>query len=339
MAKRGAASVAENPSRKADVRTLIPDDEMVDLYRKMLMARRFEERCAQSYTQAKIGGYCHLYIGQEATGAGFLSVLRPNWDYVITAYRDHVQPLFMGTDAGALMAELYGRKTGTSGGKGGSMHLYDVPRGFMGGWGIVGGQTPIGTGLAFAAKYRGEDRVTLCFMGDGAVPIGAFHESLNLAGILGLPIVYIIENNMWAMGTALQYSNAIKDLHMHGEHYNLGHRQVDGMDLWAVRECAEDAVAAARRGEPQLIEAITYRFRGHSMADAGQYRTKEEVQEWRERDPLEQVTRYLLDNHIVTEDQINDINEDIRAQMKAAADFADESPAPTAEDLYSNIYI
>lgn len=338
MARRGAAAVAEPAAQEADVQAPYTNEELVDLYRKMLMARRFEERSAQSYTQAKIGGYCHLYIGQEATGAGFLSVLRPNWDYVITAYRDHIQPLFMGTPAGPLMAELYGKATGVSGGKGGSMHFYDVERGFMGGWGIVGGQIPIGIGLAFGSKYKGEDRVTLTFMGDGAAPIGAFHESMNLAGILDLPVVIIIENNQYAMGTALEYTNAQPDLHKYGEGYGIEHRQVDGMDLFAVRRCAEEVVAKARAGKPQLVEALTYRYRGHSMADAGQYRTKEEVAEHRERDPVEWLARYLMDHKILTEDEIGQINDEVRKEIKEATDFAENSPFPTADDLYRNVY-
>lgn len=338
MARRGAAALAEAHAPRADNEAPFSNDQLVDLYRKMLAARRFEERSAQAYTQAKIGGYCHLYIGQEASGAGFLSSLRMGWDYVITAYRDHVAPLFMGTPAGELMAELYGKSTGVSGGKGGSMHLYDASRGFMGGWGIVGGQIPIAIGLAFAAKYRKEDRVTLCFIGDGAAPIGAFHESLNLAGILDLPIVFVIENNAYAMGTALEFTNSRTDLHMYGEGYGIEHRPVDGMDLFAVRRCAEEVVEKARNGKPQLVESITYRFRGHSMADAGQYRTKEEVQEWRDRDPVEWLERYLKEHGILTEDQIGSINDDVRHEMKEAVDFAENSSAPTADDLYRNVY-
>ncbi|HEY3265419.1 MAG TPA: pyruvate dehydrogenase (acetyl-transferring) E1 component subunit alpha [Armatimonadota bacterium] len=339
MARRGAAAVAEPATEEAAVACPYSNDELVDVYRKMLEARRFEERSAQAYTQAKIGGYCHLYIGQEASGAGFLSALRPNWDYVITAYRDHAAPLFMGSPPGPLMAELFGKATGVSGGKGGSMHLYDAKRGFMGGWGIVGGQIPIAIGLAFAAKYRNEDRVTICFIGDGAAPIGAFHESLNLAGILDLPIVFVIENNAWAMGTALKYTNSTPDLHMYGEGYNIEHRPVDGMDLFAVKRCADDAVAKARAGKPQLIESITYRYRGHSMADAGQYRTKEEVQEWRERDPVEWLAGYLKEHGILTEDELGQINDDVREAMKAAVEFADQSPLPGAEELYKNVYV
>lgn len=337
MAKRSAA-VATPPAHSAESQPPFTREELVDVYRKMLMARRFEERSAQAYTQAKIGGYCHLYIGQEATGAGFLSALRPNWDYVITAYRDHIQPLFMGTPPGPLMAELYGKATGVSGGKGGSMHFYDVKHGFMGGWGIVGGQIPIGIGLAFSAKYQREDRVTLCFLGDGAVPIGAFHESLNLAAILDLPIVFIIENNEYAMGTPLKFSNAQADLHRYGASYGMDHRQIDGMDLFTVKRCADDVVAKAREGRPQLVEARTYRYRGHSMADAGQYRTKEEVAEHRERDPVEWLARYLVTEGILSEEGIAEINDDVRRELKEAVEFAENSPLPTEDDLYRNIY-
>jgi pyruvate dehydrogenase E1 component alpha subunit len=340
MARRSAASaVAGKPPAQEDYRSIIPVAELKTIYRQMLVARRFEEKCAQSYTQAKIGGYCHLYIGQEAVAGGFLPLLRPNWDYVVTGYRDHVQPLFMGTPPGPVMAELYGKVTGTSGGKGGSMHLYDVPRGFMGGWGIVGGQVPLGIGFAFAAKYRGEDRVTLASLGDGATPIGAFHESMNLAGILDLPIVIIIENNRWAMGTGLQYTNASEELHRYGEGYGIEHRSVDGMDLWKVRAVAEEVIAKARAGKPQLVEALTYRFRGHSMADAGQYRTKEEVNQWRERDPLEQVARYLEEIGAVTGDDLEEMNEAVRKEVQEAVDFAEASPFPPAENLYSNVYV
>jgi pyruvate dehydrogenase E1 component alpha subunit len=338
MAKRGAVAVAERPAKEADVTAPYSNDELADLYQKMLEARRFEERSAQAYTQAKIGGYCHLYIGQEATGAGFLSAIRPHWDYVITGYRDHVAPLFLGSPPGPLMAELYGKSTGVSGGKGGSMHFYDPDRGFMGGWGIVGGQIPIAIGLAYAAKYRGEDRVTLCFFGDGAAPIGAFHESMNIAGILGLPIVFIIENNAYAMGTPLRNSNARPDLHMYGEGYAMDHQPVDGMDLFAVKRVADEVVAKARAGRPQLVEANTYRFRGHSMADAGQYRTKEEVQEWRDRDPVEWLEKYVQAHGILTEEEVGRINDEVRQAMKEAVEFAENSPEPTADELYTNVY-
>src|SRR5687768_5857517 len=258
------------------------------LLRSMLLQRRFEERCAEAYALGKIGGFCHLYIGQEAVSTGTLSVIRPD-DYVITTYRDHGQALARGIPARSIMAELFGRVTGCARGKGGSMHIFDRNTNFLGGHGIVGAHVPLATGVGFAIKYRGGDQVCICFMGESVVNTGAFHEALNMAGLWKLPVVYIIENNRYGMGTALERASAIHAIYERGAAYNIARAQCDGQDVFEMQKAVKEALDRARKeSQPTLLEARTYRFMGHSMSDAvsGTYRSKKELEEWQQRDPI-----------------------------------------------------
>src|ERR1041384_6663227 len=274
-----------------------------ELLRSMLLQRRFEERCAEAYALGKIGGFCHLYIGQEAVSTGTLSVLRRD-DYVITTYRDHGQALARGISARAVMAELFGRIDGVARGKGGSMHIFDKSLNFLGGHGIVGAHVPLGTGVGFAIKYRGGDQVCVCFMGESVVNTGAFHEALNMAGLWKLPVVYVIENNRYGMGTALERASAIHDIYERGAAYNMAKATCDGQDVFAVREAMKECVDRARTDyAPTLLEGRPYRFMGHSMSDAvsGTYRPKSELEEWQKRDPI-----VLLRVHMQENGQLND---------------------------------
>jgi len=313
-------------------------EELLEMYRRMLLIRAFEEKAAEMYTKGKIGGFLHLYSGQEAVAVGFISVLRED-DYVVGAYREHGQCIAKGAEPKYVMAELYGKATGVSKGKGGSMHMFDVKRGFLGGHGIVGGGMPLAIGVGFAIKYRKTDQVCVCFFGDGAVNEGAFHEALNMVALWNLPVIYVLENNMYAMGTAVYRASSIPDLIRRASCYDIEREQVDGMDVLAVREAAERAVRKAREDkEPRFIEAITYRFRGHSMADPAAYRTKEEVEEWRKRDPIPRMEQYLKDNRMVTDDDIKAMRTEVDAEIQEAVDFAESSPFPPPDALYEAIY-
>ncbi|HUV04897.1 MAG TPA: pyruvate dehydrogenase (acetyl-transferring) E1 component subunit alpha [Armatimonadota bacterium] len=313
-------------------------EELLEMYRQMLLIRAFEEKAAEMYTKGKIGGFLHLYSGQEAVAVGFISVLRED-DYVVGAYREHGQCIAKGAEPKHVMAELYGKATGVSKGKGGSMHMFDVKRGFLGGHGIVGGGMPIAIGVGLAIKYRKTDQVCVCFFGDGAVNEGSFHEALNMVALWNLPVIYVLENNMYAMGTAVYRASSIPDLIRRASCYDIEREQVDGMDLLAVREVAERAVRKAREDrEPRFIEAITYRFRGHSMADPAAYRTKEEVEEWRKRDPILRMEGYLKDNRMVTDDDIKAMRAEVDAEIQEAVDFAESSTFPPPDALYEDIY-
>lgn len=314
--------------------------KLLEMYRMMLLIRRFEERTAQMYGMQKIGGFCHLYIGQEAVGVGAVSALRPG-DQFISAYRDHGHILAMGGEPAAVMAELFGKATGVSKGKGGSMHLFDVEKGFFGGHGIVAGQVPVATGMAFAAKYRKEDKVVLCSMGEGTVHQGAFHESLNLAKLWHLPVIYMIENNRYGMGTPMERASAVWDLSEKACSYDMARATVDGMDVLAVHDTvAEAIVRATRDSEPTLIEARTYRFRGHSMSDPvhSHYRTKEEVEEQKKLDPILIFQQKLLDDKVLTAEKIKEYEDEIKKIVLDAVDFAEKSPLPAMEELYTEIY-
>ncbi|HOC24289.1 MAG TPA: pyruvate dehydrogenase (acetyl-transferring) E1 component subunit alpha [bacterium] len=314
--------------------------KLLEMYRMMLLIRRFEERTAQMYGMQKIGGFCHLYIGQEAVGVGAVSALRPG-DQFISAYRDHGHILAMGGEPNAVMAELFGKATGVSRGKGGSMHLFDVEKGYYGGHGIVAGQVPVATGMAFAAKYRKEDKVILCSMGEGTVHQGAFHESLNLAKLWRLPVIYMIENNRYGMGTPLERASAVWDLSEKACSYDMARATVDGMDVLAVHDVvAEAIVRATRDGEPTLIEARTYRFRGHSMSDPvhSHYRTKEEVEEQKRQDPILIFQQKLIDDKILTPEKVKEYEDEIKKIVLDAVDFAEKSPLPALEELYTEIY-
>jgi pyruvate dehydrogenase E1 component alpha subunit len=305
----------------------------------MLLIRRFEERCAQIYVEGKIGGFLHLYIGQEAVGVAATSLLRSD-DYFITSYRDHGYALASGTDARPLMAELCGRLGGISRGKGGSMHFYDVPRGNFGGDGIVGGHLPVAAGMGYAIRLRGTDQVVLCFFGDGAVNEGAFHEALNVSALWDLPVVYIIENNRYGMGTSLDRASSVKDLYQRASAYGIPRREVNGMDLMACRTAFAEAITRARREKrPTLVEAETYRYRGHSMSDPGKYRTKEEVEQMMSYDPIFQFGSRLKDQERFTQAELDEVEREVREIVDEAVRFAERSPWPPPETLYEDVYV
>jgi pyruvate dehydrogenase E1 component alpha subunit len=314
-------------------------DEALALYRAMLLIRRFEERCAQIYVEGRIGGFLHLYIGQEAVAVAAMSLLRPD-DYFVTSYRDHGYALARGTDPRPLMAELCGKVGGISRGKGGSMHFYDVPSGNFGGDGIVGGHLPVAAGMGYAIRLRGTDQAVLCFFGDGAINEGAFHEALNVSALWGLPVVYIIENNRYGMGTSLDRASSVKDLYQRGSAYGIPRRDVDGMDLLTVREALGEAIDRARKDkQPTLVEVETYRYRGHSMSDPGKYRTKEEVEEMMGHDPILRFGKVLKEQHKVPDAELEAMDKDVQAQVADAVRFADQSPWPAAETLYEDVYV
>jgi pyruvate dehydrogenase E1 component alpha subunit len=314
-------------------------DEALAHYRAMLLIRRFEERCAQLYVEGRIGGFLHLYIGQEAVAVGAMSLLRGD-DYFITSYRDHGYALARGTDPRPLMAELCGKIGGISRGKGGSMHFYDVPAGNFGGDGIVGAHLPVAAGLGYAIRMRETDQVVLCFFGDGAVNEGAFHEALNVSALWGLPVVFIIENNRYGMGTSIARASSVKDLYQRGSAYGMPRADVNGMDLLAVRQALGEAIDRARREKrPTLLEAETYRYRGHSMSDPGKYRKKEEIEEMMANDPVLLFAKHLRKKVRVAEADLEALDKDVIAQVDDAVTFADESPWPAPETLYEDVYV
>jgi len=308
-------------------------------YESMYLMRKFEEKAGQLYGQQKIRGFCHLYIGQEACAAGAVTALEKG-DKYITAYRDHAHPLALGTDPKHIMAELYGKETGVSKGKGGSMHMFDKERGFVGGHGIVGGQIPLGAGLAFAEKYNKTKKVCITYMGDGAVRQGSFHESLNLAMHYKLPVIFAIENNGYAMGTSVQRTSNVHDLYTLGEAYDMPSRSVDAMNVEEVHHAIADAAERARKGDgPTLLELRTYRYKGHSMSDPAKYRTKEELEAYKKRDPIEQVKDSILKNKFATEEDLEKINKDIKDQVAESVKFSEESSYPSTDELYKDVYV
>jgi len=310
----------------------------IDWFKSMLLMRRFEEKAGQLYIQQKFGGFCHLYIGQEALVAGAISAITKD-DNMITAYRNHAHALGKGMDPKVAMAELYGKITGCSKGKGGSMHFFDKSLNYFGGHGIVGGQIPLGAGLAFADKYNKTKNVTLCYMGDGAIRQGAFHEALNMAMSWKLPVIYIIENNRYAMGTSVERTSNVTDLYKLGHAYEMPSFQVNGMSCEAVHEAISSAVDHARKGNgPTLLEIETYRYKGHSMSDPRKYRTKEEEKEYMSYDPINSVLKTIRDNKYMTEKEIEGVYADIKKQIEAAVLFAEESPFPAPEDIYQDVY-
>lgn len=308
-------------------------------FREMYLMRKFEERCGQLYIQQKFGGFCHLYIGQEAVLSGMREAIRPT-DRVITAYRDHAHPLVLGTDPKYVMAEMFGKKTGTSKGKGGSMHMFDKERNLFGGHGIVGGQIGLGAGIAFADKYRKEDHVTVCFMGDGAARQGMLHETFNMAMTWKLPVIFIIENNQYAMGTSVERTSNVTDLETLGASYKMPSATVDGMSPEAVRDAISEAADRGRKGEgPTLLDIQTYRYKGHSMSDPQKYRTKNEVASYVERDPIAHVRGIILENKWNTEEELKAVEKEVKAQVEEAIKFAEESPLPDASELYEDVYM
>jgi len=311
---------------------------LLEMYRQLVLLRRFEEKTAQQYGLQKIGGFCHLYIGQEAVAVGVEAALNDD-DYVITAYRDHGQALARGTPPGEVMAEMFGKATGCAKGKGGSMHLYDIPRHFYGGWGIVGAQIPLALGTAWASKYRGDNRVTVCYFGEAAVNQGAFHEALNMASLWKVPAVFICENNRYGMGTPISVSSAEVEVYKRGCANKVPGEAVDGLDVLAMYDAAKRAVDYCREGNgPFLLEARTYRYRGHSMSDPAVYRTREEVEEERKRDPIPRLRDYLTSKKKVKEDELVAIEEQVEKDVDAAVKFAEESPWPDPSQLYEDVY-
>jgi len=309
------------------------------MMREMLLIRRFEEKVAEAYALGKIGGFCHLYIGQEAVAVGALAALRPD-DYAISSYRDHGQALVRGISANAVMAELYGKATGCSKGKGGSMHLFDAERRFLGGHGIVGGHISVAAGVAFGVKYRGGDQVCACFFGEAAVNIGAFHEALNMASVWKLPVIFICENNRYGMGTAFERVAAVTDVVEHACSYDMAAEMVNGMDVLEVQAATQRAVARARRGgHPTLLEVRTYRFMGHSMSDPlhGVYRTKEEVEEQKKRDPIAQLAERLKADGVMDQQALEALDAEVHAEVEASLRFAEESPDPSPDQLTADV--
>ncbi len=311
---------------------------MISLYRDMVRIRRFEEEAARQYTRGKMGGFLHLYNGQEAVAVGAISAVEPT-DYILATYREHAHYLARVGDMNAAMAELFGKATGCAKGRGGSMHFFDVSKRFMGGHAIVGGHVPIAAGIAFAAKYRGEPDVTLCFFGDGTANMGAFHEGLALAALWKLPVIFICENNLYSMGTPLYRTLAVEDIAVRAKGYPMAQEIVNGDDVLEVREAVRRAAKRARTESlPILVEAKTYRFRGHSMSDPAKYRTKEEVEEWMKRDPIRNLAQRIYELGAGNEAQLTAIDEEAKRDVAAAVKFADESPLPDPATLFDDIY-
>ena len=331
---------AKTPRKSNGAADAVDKDQLLEFYRQMLLIRRFEERAGQLYGMGLIGGFCHLYIGQEAVAVGVQSV-KEKGDQIITAYRDHGHMLACGMDPKEVMAELTGRATGASKGKGGSMHMFSVENDFYGGHGIVGAQVSIGTGLALANKYKGDNKVCFTYFGDGAANQGQVYESFNMAELWKLPVVYIIENNQYAMGTSIERSSSTVDLSKRGVSFNIPGESVDGMDVLAVRDAAEKAADRARSGKgPVILEMKTYRYRGHSMSDPGKYRTREEIDDVRKRrDPLEHVAKLLEDRGWAKEEELKALDTEVRRIVSEAADFARNSPEPDLSELMTDVYL
>lgn len=337
------AKAAKNISSVKEVSaadTPVTKELLLKMYREMLLIRRFEEKAGQLYGMGLIGGFCHLYIGQEAVVVGMQSCVTPN-DANITSYRDHAHMLACGMSPNAIMAELTGRIDGASKGKGGSMHMFSTEKHFYGGHGIVGAQVPLGTGIAFAHKYRGNGALSLVYFGDGSVNQGQVYEAFNMASLWKLPVIYIIENNEYAMGTSTKRSHAMTELYKRGEAFGIQGKQVNGMDVVAVREAGLEAVAHVRAGKgPFILEMKTYRYRGHSMSDPAKYRSKEEVEDYKEnRDPIEGLKARLLAEKFASEDMLKEIDKEVKAIAAEAADFAQKSPEPPESELWTDVLV
>ena len=330
------------PRTKAKPKGLDPAraDEYRGWLRQMLLIRRFEEKAGEAYSLGKIGGFCHLYIGQEAVAVGSLAALGPE-DYITCSYREHGHALARGISAQAVMAELFGKASGCTGGKGGSMHLFDASLGFLGGHGIVGGHIPLTTGMAFAAKYRGTSQVAVCYFGEAAVNNGAFHEALNMAALWKLPAIYLCENNRYGMGTALERASALYDISERACSYDMANEVVDGQDVSTMNAAMERAVQRARNEKlPTLLEVRTYRFMGHSMSDPihGHYRTREEVEDQRKRDPIAVWSQRLIGDGLMDEDAVRAMDKSVMEEVEEAYQFADQAPDPEPEALYRDVY-
>ncbi len=337
--KATTSTTKASPAAKSNGKPKFSKEMYIKWYKDMLLIRRFEEKTGQLYIQQKFGGFCHLYIGQEAIVAGTASACRPD-DKHMTAYRDHGHPIALGTDPRVLMAELYGRSTGCSKGKGGSMHFFDKEKNFMGGHGIVGAQIAMGAGVAFAEQYNGTDNVAVVSMGDGAVRQGALHETFNMAMNWKLPVIFIIENNNYAMGTSVERTTNVTDLSKIGLSYEMPAKVVNGMRPESVHEAVEEACIRARRGDgPTLLDIRTYRYKGHSMSDPQKYRTKDEVAEWMEQDPIQHCLHTIQDNKWLNEQEIEDISAWVKKEVEESVEFAENSPYPEAHELYEDVYM
>ena len=313
-------------------------EEQIELYHQMVLIRRLEERGAELYQKGEIGGFMHLYIGQEAVCTGLIAARRPN-DRVITAYRDHGVAISCGIPANRVMAELLGKKTGTSQGKGGSMHMADPEKNFWGGHAIVGAHLPIATGMALGDKYSKRDNVTICMFGEGATNIGFFHEALNMSKVWSLPVLWVCENNMYGMGTAVDRASAVSSIAVKARGYDMPSERVNGMDVMKVYEAAQKALDAVRSGRgPYLLELTTYRFRGHSMGDPERYRKHEEVTKWEESDPIGVYRRYLVDHKMANAAALDSVDDQAMQEVEAAVQFAEASPEPPLDDLYRDVY-
>jgi len=336
MAKSSAAVKSDG----AETAHAMPDPDVArEWLRAMMLIRRFEERAGEMYAKAKVGGFLHLAIGEEATIVGSVRAMR-DADYLISTYRSHGHALARGTDPNAVMAELFGRETGCSKGRGGSMHMFDGERRFMGGYGIVGGNLPLAAGFALAADYLENEDATLCTFGDGASNQGTFGETMNLAALWKLPVVFMVTNNQFGMGTALERHSAVTDLQRKGEGFGVPGMRCDGMDVLDTYTVIGEALRRAREErQPVLVEAITYRFRGHSMADPEEYRTKEQVAEWRARDPIHMFSDRLVAEGVMTQDDVDALDAEVIARVDDAVAFADSSPFPPPESLYDNVYV
>lgn len=333
------ATVTEKKKASTPKKLQHPKEQYMFWFENMLLQRRFEEKAGQLYGQQKIRGFCHLYIGQEACSAGAASALTKG-DKYITAYRDHGIPLALGTSPNAIMAELYGKKTGTTKGKGGSMHIFDKENGFVGGHGIVGAQIPLGAGIAFAEKYNKTGKLCICYFGDGAIRQGAFHEALNMAMNWKLPVIFVVENNGYAMGTSVARSSNVTELYTLGEAYDIPSEPVDGMSVEAIHEAVGRAAERARKGDgPTFLEFRTYRYRGHSMSDPQKYRSKEEVEEYKHRDPIEQIRAVILEHKLATEEELEAIDVKVKAVVAESVQFAEESEFPDPSEAYTDVYV
>jgi pyruvate dehydrogenase E1 component alpha subunit len=322
------------------VKTVEPSPaQLLEWYRQMSLIRQFEVKCAQSYQQQKIGGFCHLYVGQEAVAVGSIGATRPQ-DYIITAYRDHGHAIARGMEIAPLFAELYGKITGCSRGKGGSMHFFDAKKNFFGGHAIVGGHIPLAVGLGWAIKYRKEDRVAICYFGDGAINQGAFHEALNLAGLFKLPCIFMVENNGYSMGTHLHRSSAVTDLKLRTQDaYGIPGKEVDGMDCVAMYQMTKDGIEYCKAGNGSLFfEVKTYRYRGHSMSDPQKYRTKEEVAKYQDHDPIGRLEKTLKEKKIADQAKLDAINAQIHEQVEKAHEEADKAEFPSMETAWQDVY-
>ncbi len=313
-------------------------DFLLALLRDMVRIRQFENIAAQMYRQRKIGGFCHLYDGQEAVAVGSIAALDMTKDYVLTSYRDHGHAMACGMSAKSIMSELFGKIDGCSRGKGGSMHLFDAERHMFGGNGIVGAQIPVASGVAFAAKYRKSDGVVLCYLGDGAVHQGAFHETMNLASIWKLPMVFIVENNQYGMGTSVERVSGVRDFDIKAKGYGLKGKAVNGMSVLTVYEEIKKVVKLARKGEPILLDVKTYRYKGHSMSDPGKYRTREDLQRHKEEDPILLLKTAMIAAKMLTDKEYEKIHEEAELEANKAVEFADASPEPALETMYEDIY-